>query len=68
MSETDNETKPEKENRNNLGRTPRVQRVYDTGMQFSNALRLVGLHEESTEVEAWVLSVVKELTEKEKMV
>ena len=62
------EVAKDNEQRNNLGRTPRVQRVYDTGMQFSNALRLVGLHEESTEVEAWVLSVVKELTEKEKMV
>lgn len=57
---TETETNTEKPN--NLGRTPRVQRVYDTGMQLSNALRLVGMHEESNDLEAWVLSVVNELT------
>lgn len=52
--------------RNAQGRTPRVQRVYDAGMQLSNALRLVGMHEESTDIEGWVLSVVAELNELEK--
>lgn len=52
--------------RNAQGRTPRVQRVYDAGMQLSDALRLVGMHEESTDLEAWVLSVVAELSELEK--
>ena len=52
--------------RNAQGRTPRVQRVYDAGMQLSNALRLVGLHEESTDIEGWVLGVVAELNELEK--
>lgn len=36
-----------------------VQRVYDTGMQFANALRLLGKHEEANQVEVWVLEMVR---------
>lgn len=34
-----------------------VQRVYNSGMQLADALRLLGKHEESHEIEVWVLNL-----------
>ena len=42
-----------------MKRNQPAQRVYDTGMQFANALRLLGKHEEANQVEVWVLEVVR---------
>ena len=42
-----------------------VKRFYNTGMQVADCLRLLGKHEESGEVERWVLSLVKELNDDE---
>ena len=38
-------------------------RLYNTGMQLADCLRLLGKHEESAWVERWVLSLVRELKE-----
>lgn len=36
-------------------------RLYNTGMQLADCLRLLGKHEESNQVEVWVLNFLKEL-------
>lgn len=41
-----------------------TDRLYTIGMQFADCLRLLGKHEESHEVEVWVLSMVRELISK----
>ena len=41
-----------------------TDRLYTTGMQFADCLRLLGKHEESHEVEVWVLGMVLELISK----
>jgi hypothetical protein len=41
-----------------------TDRLYTTGMQFADCLRLLGKHEESHEVEVWVLGMVRELISK----
>ena len=50
------------EPRNALGRTARVQRVYDAGMNLCDALRLVGMHEESKDLEDYILNLVVDLS------
>ena len=39
------------------------ERLYHTGMQLADCLRLLGKHEESAWVERWVLSLMKEIKE-----
>ena len=50
-----------------LGRKPKtkpkdpklVDRLYNTGMQLADCLRLLGEHDASRDTEAWVLSMVQ---------
>lgn len=37
-----------------------IDRFYTTGMQLADCLRLMGKHNESHEVEVWVLALCKE--------
>lgn len=37
-----------------------IERLYTTGMHLADCLRLLGKHEESHQVELWVLSLCKE--------
>lgn len=46
-------------------RPQKIQRVYDTGMQLANALRLVSMQEEANDLELWVLGMVTELEDME---
>ena len=41
-----------------------VERLYTTGMQLADCLRLLGDHEAAHETELWVLALVKEMKEK----
>lgn len=40
-----------------------LSRLYNTGMQLADCLRLLGKHKESNQVEVWVLNFLKELKE-----
>jgi len=40
------------------------ERLYHTGMQLADCLRLLGKHEESAQIERWVLAMVKEIEAK----
>ena len=37
-----------------------IDRFYTTGMHLADCLRLMGKHDESHEVEVWVLAICKE--------
>lgn len=37
------------------------ERFYNIGMQLADCLRLLGRHEESAQIERWVLSFLNEL-------
>lgn len=51
--------------RKKMNNKPKLtDRLYTTGMQFADCLRLLGKHEESHEVEVWVLGMVRELISK----
>lgn len=38
-----------------------IDRFYTTGMHLADCLRLMGKHDESREVEVWVLAICKEI-------
>lgn len=38
-----------------------VDRLYQTGMQLADCLRLLGQHDASHDTEVWVLALVKEM-------
>lgn len=38
-----------------------VDRLYHTGMQLADCLRLLGEHDASRDTEAWVLALVKDM-------
>lgn len=59
---------------NERTRTPRpkpkdpklVDRLYNTGMQLADCLRLLGEHDASRDTEAWVLTMVKAMKGEDK--
>lgn len=40
-----------------------IKRLYTAGMNLANELRLLGKHDESREIEMWVLALCRELEE-----
>lgn len=50
-----------KPTKDKVTRSHLVQRAYNSGMQLADALRLLGKHEESKQIEIWVLQITNEM-------